>query len=77
MEPLTKHFRLSMKKKRAKVENHISLERDMTTTAILNTDTNAYNRYMNDKEVRMRNKNEIDSLRGEIELLKSLIINKS
>jgi len=49
----------------------------MTTTAILNTDTNAYNRYMNDKEVRMRNKNEIDSLRGEIELLKSLIINKS
>jgi len=49
----------------------------MTTTAILNTDTKAYNRYMNDKEVRMRNKNEIDSLRGEIELLKSLIINKS
>mgnify|MGYP004349632099 CR=1 FL=1 len=77
MEPLTKHFQLSMKKKRAKVENHTSLERDLKTTAIVNTDTNAYNRYMNDKEVRMRNKNEIDSLRGEIELLKSLIINKS
>ena len=64
-------------KKRAKVENHISLERDLNTTAIVNTDATAYARYMNEKEVRMRNKNEIDSLRGEIELLKSLIINKS
>jgi|TARA_B100000700_G_scaffold313408_1_gene398385 hypothetical protein len=64
-------------KKRAKVENHISLERDLSTSAIVNTDTTAYARYMNEKEVRMRHKNEIDSLRGEIELLKSLIINKS
>tara|TARA_Y100001970_G_scaffold203072_1_gene247169 strand:+ start:2868 stop:3068 length:201 start_codon:yes stop_codon:yes gene_type:complete len=66
-----------MKKKRAKVENHISLERDLNTRAIVNTDATAYERYMNDKQVRMKQKDEIDGLRAEIELLKSLIINKS
>tara|TARA_B100001250_G_scaffold399999_1_gene410035 strand:+ start:698 stop:895 length:198 start_codon:yes stop_codon:yes gene_type:complete len=64
-------------KKRAKVENHISLERDLNTRAIVNTDATAYERYMNDKQVRMKQKDEIDGLRAEIELLKSLIINKS
>ena len=64
-------------KKRAKVENHISLERDLSTSAIVNTDATAYERYMNDKQVRMKQKDEIDGLRAEIELLKSLIINKS
>ena len=65
-----------MKKKRAKVENHISLERELNTRAIVNTDATAYERYMNDKQVRMKQKDEIDGLRAEIELLKSLIINK-
>ena len=65
-----------MKKNRAKVEDHRSLERDLTNRAIVNTDTSAYERYMNDKEVRQRYKNEIDTLKMEIEELKNLIMNK-
>tara|TARA_B100000945_G_scaffold104346_1_gene82569 strand:+ start:13156 stop:13353 length:198 start_codon:yes stop_codon:yes gene_type:complete len=65
-----------MKKNRAKVEDHRSLERDLTNRAIVNTDTSAYERYMNDKEVRQRYKNEIDTLKMEIEELKNMIMNK-
>ena len=65
-----------MKKNRAKVEDHRSLERDLTNKAIVNTDTSAYERYMNDKEVRQRYKNEIDTLKMELEELKNMIMNK-
>tara|TARA_B100001113_G_scaffold198953_1_gene162956 strand:- start:2269 stop:2490 length:222 start_codon:yes stop_codon:yes gene_type:complete len=65
-----------MKKNRAKVEDHRSLERDLTNRAIVNTDTSAYERYMNDKEVRQRYKNEIDTLKMELEELKNMIMNK-
>ena len=65
-----------MKKNRARVEDHKSLERDLTNKAIVNTDTSAYERYMNDKEVRQRYKNEIDTLKMELEELKNMIMNK-
>ena len=65
-----------MKKNRAKVEDHRSLERDLTNKAIVNTDTSAYERYMNDKEVRQKYKNEIDTLKMELEELKKMIMNK-
>ncbi len=65
-----------MKKNRARVEDHKSLERDLTNKAIVNTDTSAYERYMNDKEVRLRHKNEIDTLKMELEELKKMIMNK-
>tara|TARA_B100001029_G_C15035999_1_gene440178 strand:- start:280 stop:486 length:207 start_codon:yes stop_codon:yes gene_type:complete len=61
--------------KRAQVENHASLHRDMKTTAIINNDKTAYNRYMNRKDVGMRQKKELDELRNEIEVLKSLLLN--
>tara|TARA_B100000927_G_scaffold107222_1_gene86693 strand:- start:118 stop:339 length:222 start_codon:yes stop_codon:yes gene_type:complete len=66
----------TMKKNRARVEDHKSLERDLTNKAIVNTDTSAYERYMNDKEVRLRHKNEIDTLKMELEELKKMIMNK-
>tara|TARA_B100000900_G_scaffold414110_1_gene439860 strand:+ start:1234 stop:1455 length:222 start_codon:yes stop_codon:yes gene_type:complete len=66
----------TMKKNRAKVEDHRSLERDLTNKAIVNTDTSAYERYMNDKEVRQKYKNEIDTLKMELEELKKMIMNK-
>ena len=47
--------------------------RDVKTTAIVNTDHAAYVRYMNDKNARLSQKDEIDRLRDEIELLKQLI----
>ena len=62
--------------KRAKVVDHTNLERDLSTTAIVNTDTIAYERYMRDKESRLDTKNELNDLRSEIELLKSLLLNK-
>ena len=62
--------------KRAKVVDHTNLERDLSTTAIVNTDTIAYERYMRDKESRLDTKNELNDLRSEIEQLKSLLLNK-
>lgn len=62
--------------KRIKVENHPNLKRDVKTRAIINTDSSAYERYMNEKEVRSRQQNEIETLRQEIEELKNMIRNK-
>jgi len=62
---------------KAKVENHPSLIRDLKTTAIVNTDNAAYARYMNDKKVRLSQREELDTLRGEIDLLKSLILKQN
>lgn len=62
--------------RKAKVEDHKNLERDLSTTAIVNTDTIAYERYMRDKESRLDTKNELNDLRSEIEQLKSLLLNK-
>lgn len=62
--------------KRAKVEDHSNLERDLNTTAIVNTDTVAYERYLNEKNTRLRYENELKELRAEIEVLKSYLRNK-
>jgi|TARA_B100000287_G_scaffold331762_1_gene316671 hypothetical protein len=62
--------------KRIKVEDHPNLKRDAKTKAIINTDSSAYHRYMNEKEVRNTQQNEIDSLRQQIEELKNMIRNK-
>ena len=59
--------------KKIKVENHPSLMRDVKTTVIVNMDNAAYQRYMNDKNSRLSQKDEIDRLKGEIEMLKQLI----
>ena len=58
------------------MKDHPNLKRDAKTKAIINTDSSAYNRYMNEKEVRNTQQNEIDSLRQQIEELKNMIRNK-
>ena len=63
--------------KKIKVEDHPSLMRDVKTTAIVNKDSAAYSRYMNDRRVRLSNKEEIDLLRSEIDYLKSLILQQN
>ena len=45
----------------------------MKTTAIVNNDKVAYERYMADRKARLSQKDEIDRLKNEIELLKQLI----
>ena len=66
---------MNIPSKRAQVENHASLQRDVRTTAIINNDKTAYNRYMNRKDAGMKQKRELDELRNEIEILKSLLLN--
>ena len=68
---------MSIRSKKSKVENYPSLQRDLETTAIVNTNQTAYNRYMNEKDIRMKQKYELDDLRGEIELLKQLILQQN
>ena len=60
-----------------KVENHPNLKRDVKTTAIVNTDVAEYERYISDKNARLRQQNEIDDLRHQIDVLKDLIIKQN
>ena len=59
------------------MEDHPKLKRDAKTTAIVNTDESAYERYMNDKNARLRQQNEIDDLRHQIDVLKDLIMKEN
>ena len=56
-----------------KVEDHPNLKRDVKTTAIVNTDVSESERYISDKNARLRQQNEIDDLRHQIDVLKDLI----
>ena len=69
-----KHTRSS---KKIRVENHSNLARDVKTQAIVNTDSAAYKRYINDKNIRLSQKSEIDRLREEVEILKQLILKQN
>tara|TARA_B100001079_G_C16106472_1_gene380681 strand:- start:344 stop:559 length:216 start_codon:yes stop_codon:yes gene_type:complete len=70
-------MRITRSSKKIKVENHPSLMRDARTTAIINNDSAAYERYMNEKNARLSQRDEIDRLKGEIELLKELILKQN
>ena len=59
------------------MEDHTNLTRDLKTTAIVNNDKVAYERYMADRNARLSQRNEIDRLKQEIELLKDLIVNNN
>ena len=55
------------------VEGHKNLYRDENTNAIVNTDTTAYENYMNTKRVNSDKQAELDSMKNEIETLKSML----
>ena len=59
------------------MEDHPKLKRDAKTTAIVNVDEAAYERYINDRNVRLKQKNEIDDLRHQIDVLKDLIMKQN
>ena len=61
---------------RAKVQDHSSLERDLETGAIVNTNSVAYQKQMAEKERVLSQKREIEELRAEIAVLKAYILNK-
>ena len=55
------------------VEGHKSLFRDESTNAIVNTDTIAYENYMNNKLVSSDKKAEMDDVKRELAELKSML----
>tara|TARA_B100001029_G_scaffold153162_1_gene136652 strand:- start:474 stop:668 length:195 start_codon:yes stop_codon:yes gene_type:complete len=59
---------------RIKVQNFKGLERDKKTGAILNTDKTAYDRYVREKNHRLIQKDELDNMKKEIEVLKELLL---
>lgn len=55
------------------VEGHSNLFRDKKTGAILNKDRSAYINYMKMKEIKQKEKNEIDEIKKDIDEIKSLL----
>jgi hypothetical protein len=55
------------------VEGHKSLFRDEETNAIVNTDTIAYENYVNNKITNSDKQAELDSMKSEIETLKAML----
>ena len=55
------------------VEGHKNLFRDENTNAIVNTDTIAYENYMNTKRINSDKQAELDTMKNEIETLKSML----
>jgi hypothetical protein len=55
------------------IEGHKNLYRDENTGAILNADNIEYNNYIKLKQEKLKQKNEIDSLKKELSEIKSLL----
>lgn len=66
-----------MKNKRIKIENHSNLEKDSDTNAVINVDQQAYQKYMFQKENRLKQNKTIEGLQQEIEELKKILSNIS
>lgn len=63
-----------------RVEGHKNLYRDEKSGAIINYDSNGYSQYKKMKSLRLSEKSQIQSLRAELDEIKSLLaelINKS
>ena len=55
------------------VEGHKNLFRDENTNAIINSDELAYNDYMNSRRINSDKQAELDTMKNEIETLKSML----
>jgi hypothetical protein len=55
------------------VEGHMNLFRDKETGAIVSTDTSGYSNYMRMKQRRQTEREELDTLKKDIEEIKSLL----
>jgi len=56
-----------------RVDGESNLYRDETSTAIINTDRNAYQEYVESKERKLREANEISQLKKDVSELKELM----
>ena len=55
------------------VEGHQNLYRDRNTGSIVNTDKSNYNNYMKVKRLKQTEKEELDTIKADIEEIKSLL----
>ena len=55
------------------VEGHKNLFRDENTNAIINSDLASYNDYMNNRRINSDRQAELDTMKNEIETLKSML----
>jgi hypothetical protein len=55
------------------VEGHNNLFRDKETGAIVNTDTSGYAQYQKMKQKRLNERRELDTIKSDIEEIKSLL----
>jgi len=55
------------------VKGHTNLFRDKNTGAIVNSDTSAYSNYIRMKEQKQKERNELDTIKSDIEEIKSLL----
>lgn len=61
------------KKGKAIVEDNPNLNRDLSSTAIINTNTDAYSQRLAQKAARKDSRTEINNLKDEVKELKDLI----
>jgi len=57
--------------KRVKVKDEINLFRDVSTNAIVNTDMQAYNNYINSKKIKEQESKRIKNIENELTDVKS------
>jgi hypothetical protein len=55
------------------VEGHQNLYRDRNTGSIVNTDKSNYDRYMKTKRLKQNERRELDTIKSDIEEIKSLL----
>ena len=55
------------------VEGHKHLYRDKKSGAIINTDSQGYSQYKKSKNIKLSQKDEIDSMKKDIEEIKNLL----
>ena len=55
------------------VEGHKHLYRDKKSGAIINTDSHGYSQYKKSKNIKLSQKDEIDSMKKDIEEIKNLL----
>ena len=56
-----------------RVEGHKNLYRDENSGAIINTDSHGYSQYKKSRNIRLTQKEEIDSMNKDIEEIKNLL----
>ena len=56
-----------------RVEGHKSLYRDEKSGAIINTDSHGYSQYKKSRNIKLTQKDEIDSMKKDIEEIKNLL----